>query len=192
MYRECYRDGWLSYPGASPLITHLRLEGCGMSVEGLEVLLKNSKHLKEFHYVAHRSGWGVHNVVSMLGSAQSSLQVLVISSGGGSPRYIGSLRSFTSLKHVTLDSEMVIQNGRMQRFVDLMPASLETCTIAGNNLTKPLEDRFLADLFRPSFSFPVLKKIYLEDSWGRKDIGRDRLKFQKEFHKQTTWMARYK
>lgn len=192
MYRDCYRDGWLSYAGASSSITHMRLESCGMSVEGLEVLLKSLKHLKEFHYVAHRAGWGLHSIGSMLQSAQGSLQILVLSSGGGSPPYLGSLRGFTSLKHVTLDSDMLIRNRKLQRFVDLMPPSLETCTIAGNNLTKPTEDKFLADLFRPSFSFPVLKKIYLEDSWGRRDIGQDRLRFQKEFHKQTTWMARYR
>ena len=163
-----------------------------MSVEGLETLMKSLRGLKEFHYIHHRAGWGLHAISSLLKNALDTLQTLVISTGGGSSRYIGTLKEFKALKHVSIDTDMLIRNGKMQRFVDLMPASLETCTVAGNSLTKPIEDKFLADLFRPSFFFPFLKRISAEDSWGLRNIGKDRLKFQKEFHKQTTWMSRYK
>ena len=163
-----------------------------MSVEGLETLMKSLRALKEFHYVAHRAGWGLHAVSSLLKNSLDSLHTLVISTGGGSSRYIGSLRGFTVLKHVTVDTDMLIRNGKMQRFVDIMPASLESCTVAGNNMTKPMETHFLADLFRVNFLFPRLKRICAEDSWGIRNIGTDRLRFQKEFHKQTTWMSRYK
>ena len=129
---------------------------------------------------------------SLLRHAKSTLHTLTISAGGGSCRYIGTLRDFTALRFVTVDTDMLIRNGKMQRFVDVMPASIESCTIAGNSLTKPMENRFLADLYRPSFFYPNLKKIFAEDSWGLRNIGQDRLKFQREFHKQTTWMTRYK
>ena len=192
MYRECYRDGWLSYPGASASITQISLEACGMSVEGLETLMKSLHKLRHFRYVFHRGGWGLHAVSSLLKNARSSLETLELSTGSGSSRYVGPIREFTALKHVTLDADMLLNKGKVQRFVDLMPASLETCTIAGNNMTKQMQDMFLADLFRPSFYFPNLKSIFAEDSWGRRNIGQDRLKFQKEFHKQTNWMVRYK
>ena len=195
MYRECYRDGWLSYNGASASITHVHLEACGMSVEGLEILLKSLHKLQSFRYIHHRAGWGLHAVSTLLKNARSSLHTLEISAGCGSARYVGPLREFTALKHVSVDTDMLMKNGKMQRFVDLMPASIEICTIAGNSLTKPHEDRFLADLYRPSFHYPNLKKIFAEDSWGRKNIGQERLKFQREFHKQKTqtpWMARYR
>ena len=162
-----------------------------MSVEGLETLMKSLRALKEFHYIHHRAGWGLHAVSSLLKNSRQTLRTLVISSGGGTCRYIGTLREFTALKHVTVDTDMLIRQGKMQRFVDLMPASIETCTLAGNSLTKPAENRFLADLYRPSFFFPCLRKISAEDSWGMRNIGQDRLKFQKEFHKQTTWQSRY-
>ena len=192
MYRPCYRDGWLSYPGASSSITKISLEACGMSVEGLETLMKSLHHLKHFRYVAHRAGWGAHSVSSFLKTAHDTLEILELSTGAGSSRYVGSLRAFTALQHVTLDTDMLMKNGKMQRFVDLMPASIATCTIAGNNLTKPMADLFLAELFRPSFHYPNLKSIFAEDSWGKRNIGHERLKFQKEFHKQTTWMQRYR
>ena len=54
MYRDCYRDGWLTYPGASPSIEKIYLETCGMSTEGLEMLCKSLKSLRSFSYVAHR------------------------------------------------------------------------------------------------------------------------------------------
>ena len=192
MYRECYRDGWLSYPGASSAITRISLETCGMSVEGLETLMKSLRNLKHFRYVAHRAGWGLHAVSSFLKNSHDTLETLELLTGAGSSRYVGSLRAFTELQHVTLDTDMLIKNQKMQRFVDLMPASIVTCTIAGNNLTKPMADLFLAELFRPSFHYPCLESIFAEDSWGKRNIGQDRLKFQKEFHKQTTWMARYR
>ncbi|KAG8527602.1 uncharacterized protein KY384_007755 [Bacidia gigantensis] len=193
MYRECYRDGWLSYPGASNSITYISLESCGMSVEGLESLMKALRNLKHFRYVFHRANWGLHAVGALLKNAHSTLETLELSTGSGSSRYMGSLRQFSALKHVTVDADMLINKGKMQRFVDLMPASLETCTIAGNVMTKNMQELFLADLFRPSFYFPYLKSIFAEDSWGKRNIGQDRLKFQKEFHKQqTTWMARYR
>ena len=163
-----------------------------MSVEGLETLMKSLHNLHTFRYIHHRAGWGLHAISSLLKNARSTLHTLELSTGSGSSRYIGPLREFTALKHLTIDTDMLIKNGKMQRFVDLMPASIETCTIAGNNLTKPMRDMFLDDLFRPSFHYPHLKSIFAEDSWGRHNIGQDRLKFQKEFHKQTTWMARYR
>ena len=152
-----------------------------MSVEGLETLMKSLRGLEEFQYVAHRAGWGLHAVSSLLKNSLDSLHTLVISTGGGSSRYIGTLRGFTVLKHVTVDTDMLVKNGKMQRFVDIMPASLETCTVAGNNTTKPMETQFLADLFRANFFFPRLRRISAEDSWGMRNIGQDRLKFQKEF-----------
>ncbi|KAL9103144.1 MAG: hypothetical protein Q9163_001788 [Psora crenata] len=192
MYRECYRDGWLSYPGASASITHISLETCGMSVDGLETLMKSLRNLQSFRYVAHRAGWSLHNVSVLLKNARSTLHTLELSTGAGTARYIGPLKGFTALKHVTVDTDMLMQRGKIQRFVDLMPSSIETCTVAGNNLTRPLQDVFLADLFRPSFYYPHLRTIWAEDSWGKRNIGMDRLKFQKEFHKQTAWMMRYR
>ncbi|KAL9124172.1 MAG: hypothetical protein Q9217_006474 [Psora testacea] len=192
MYRECYRDGWLSYPGASASITHISLEACGMSVEGLEMLMKSLRNLQSFRYVAHRAGWCLYAISDLLKNARPTLHTLELSTGAGGSRYIGSLKEFTALKYVTVDTDMLIQRGKIQRFVDLMPASIVTCHIAGNNLTRPVEELFLADLFRPSFYYPHLKNIWAEDSWGRRNIGQDRLRFQKEFHKQTTWMMRYR
>ena len=192
MYRECYRDGWLTYPGASTSITHISLETCGMSTEGLTVLMKSLHNLQSFRYIAHHAGWGLHTISVLLASAQLSLHTLELSTGAGSSRYIGPLKIFTALKHLTVDTDMLIHRGKIQRFVDIMPASIETCTIAGNNLTRPAEDMFLAELFRPSFHYPYLRSIWAEDSWGKRNIGQDRLKFQKEFHKQTTWMMRYR
>ena len=194
MYRECYRDGWMSYPGASPSITHISLETCGMSVEGLEMLMKSLKKLESFKYVAHRANWGLHALADLLKEARSSLRTLEISTGSGSCRYVGSLRPFTVLKHVTVDSDMFMKNGKMQRAVDILPASIERVTLCGNNLTEPHERDFLADLYRPAFTYPYLKNIGVEDSYGRRQIGSDRLKFQKEFHVQTSssWMLRYR
>ena len=192
MYRDCYRDGWLTYPGASASITHISLETCGMSVEGLEMLMKSLRNLQSFRYVAHRAGWGLHALSALLKNALRTLHTLELSTGAGSSRYVGPLKDFTALKRVTVDTDMLIQRGKLQRFVDLMPASIETCTVAGNNLTRPMEEVFLADLFKPSFYYPHLKTIWAEDSWGKRNIGGDRLKFQKEFHKQTAWMMRYR
>ena len=194
MYRECYRDGWMSYPGASSTITHISLETCGMSVEGLEKLCDSIKALRSFRYVAHRAGWGLHRVAGLLKNARGTLEELVLSTGSGQSRFIGTLRSFTALRHLTVDSGMLIQRGKMSRAVDILPASIETATLAGNSLTKPFEEQFLADLYRPSFSYPNLRKLRVDDSWGLRDIGKDRLKFQKEFHKQSSpsWMFRYR
>ena len=190
MYRECHRDGWLSYPGASLSITHISLESCGMSVEGLETLMKSLRNLQSFRYVAHRAGCGLHAIGALLKNARPTLKSIELSTGSGSSRYIGSLKEFTTLKHVAVDTDMLKRRGKMQRFVDLMPASIETCVVAGNNLTKPMEELLLADLCRPSFSYPHLKNIWAEDSWGKRKIGQDRLMFQKEFHKQISWMIR--
>ncbi|MCJ1453137.1 hypothetical protein MMC28_003482 [Mycoblastus sanguinarius] len=194
MYRECYRDGWMTYPGASPTIENISLETCGMSVEGLEKLCSNIKALRSFKYVAHRAGWGLHRINDLLKNARSTLHELVLSTGSGEARFIGTLRGFTALRNVKIDSDMLIYRGKMQRAVDVLPASIETATLAGNSLTRPNEEQFLADLYRPSFSYPNLKRIMCDDSWGLKDIGKDRLKFQKEFHKQasSSWMLRYK
>ena len=194
MYRECYRDGWLSYSGASSTITHISLETCGMSVEGLEKLCDSIKTLRSFKYVAHRAGWGLHRVGDLLKNARGTLEELVLSTGSGGCRFIGTLRAFTSLRHLTVDSGMLIQRGKMSRAVDILPASIETATLAGNSLTRPYEEQFLADLYRPSFSFPKLRNLRVDDSWGVRDIGKDRLKFQQEFHKQASpsWMIRYR
>lgn len=194
MYRECYRDGWLSYPGASSTITHISLETCGMSVEGLEKLCESIKTLRSFRYVAHRAGWGLHRIGDLLKNARGTLEELVLSTGSGGYRFIGTLRAFTSLRHLTVDSGMLIQRGKMSRAVDILPASIETATLAGNSLTRPYEEQFLADLYRPSFSFPKLRNLRVDDSWGLRDIGQDRLKFQQEFHKQASpsWMIRYR
>ena len=194
MYRECYRDGWLSYPGASSTITHLSLETCGMSVEGLEKLCESLNTLRSFKYVAHRAGWGLRCIADVLKNAKGTLEELVLSTGAGNYRFIGTLRAFTSLRHLTVDSGMLMQRGKMSRAVDILPASIETATLAGNSLTRPHEEQFLADLYRPSFSFPKLRNLRVDDSWGLRDIGQDRLKFQQEFHKQATpaWMIRYR
>lgn len=194
MYRECYRDGWMSYPGASTSITHITLETCGMSVEGLEMLMKNLKNLQSFRYIAHRAGWGLHAVADLFKEASSTLHTLEISTGAGKSRYVGSLRPFTALRNLTLDTDMIMRMGRIQRAVDILPASIERITLCGNNLTEPNEERFLADLYRPAFTYPCLKSIGVEDSFGRRLIGRDRLKFQREFHKQvsSSWMLRYR
>ncbi|KAK3174370.1 hypothetical protein OEA41_001614 [Lepraria neglecta] len=194
LYRECYRDGWMSYPGASPTITHISLETCGMSVEGLEKLCDSIKTLRSFKYVAHRAGWGLHRIADLLKNARETLEELVLSTGSGQSRFIGTLRGFTALRNLTVDSGMLIQRGKMSRAVDILPASIETATLAGNSLTRPYEEQFLADLYRPSFSYPNLRKLRVDDSWGVRDIGKDRLKFQKEFHKQTSpsWMIRYR
>lgn len=194
MYRECYRDGWPTYPGASPTITQISLETCGMSVEGLEKLCDSIKGLRSFRYVAHRSGWGLHRISDLLKNAHPTLEELALSTGSGESRFIGPLRKFTALRHVTVDSDMLIQRGKMQRAVDVLPASIETATLAGNSLTRPFEEQFLADLYRPSFHYPNLRRLSVDDSWGKRDIGKDRLKFQKEFHKQTSpsWMLRYR
>ncbi len=194
MYRECYRDGWLTYPGASSTITHISLETCGMSVEGLEKLCESIKTLRSFKYVAHRAGWGLHRIGDLLKNARGTLEELVLSTGSGGCRFIGTLRAFTSLRYLTVDSGMLIQRGKMSRAVDILPASIETATLAGNSLTRPYEEQFLADLYRPSFSFPNLRNLRVDDSWGLRDIGKDRLKFQQEFHKQASpsWMIRYR
>ena len=194
MYRDCYRDGWLDYPGASPTIEHIYLETCGMSVEGLEKLCNSIKALRSFKYVAHRAGWGLHRISDLLKNARGSLEELVLSTGSGQSRFIGTLRGFTALKHVKLDTDMLFQRGKMSRAVDILPASIETATIAGNILTRPNEEQFLSDLYRPSFSYPNLRKLQVDDAWGYRDIGKDLLKFQKEFHKQTSpsWMLRYR
>ena len=194
MYRDCYRDGWLDYPGASPTIEHISLETCGMSVEGLEKLCNSIKALRSFKYIAHRAGWGLHRISDLLKNARGTLEELVLSTGSGQGRFIGTLRGFTALKHVKVDTDMLFQRGKMSRAVDILPASIETATIAGNSLTRPHEEQFLSDLYRPSFSYPNLRRLQVEDSWGHKDIGKDRLKFQREFHKQTSpsWMLRYR
>ena len=194
MYRECYRDGWLDYPGASPTIEHIFLETCGMSVEGLEKLCNSIKALRSFKYIAHRAGWGLHRISDLLKNARGTLEELVLSTGSGQSRFIGTLRGFRALKHVKVDTDMLFCRGKMSRAVDILPASIETATIAGNSLTRPHEEHFLSDLYRPSFSYPNLRKLQVEDSWGHRDIGKDRLKFQKEFHKQTSssWMLRYR
>jgi len=203
MYRECYRDGWNTYPGAASSLTHLSLETCGMSVEGLEILLASLKNLRSFKYIAHRAGWGLHALSTILKPAHASLETLELSTGSGHARYIGSLRQFTALKKVNVDTDMLFKNSRMQRAVDILPASIETLTIAGNNMTRRLEDEFLAELYRPSFYYPALRNIWAEDSWGRRDIGKERLKFQREFHLQRKvdgvaganaggWMLRYR
>ncbi|CAF9940400.1 hypothetical protein IMSHALPRED_002013 [Imshaugia aleurites] len=194
MYRECYRDGWLDYPGASPTIEHIFLETCGMSVEGLEKLCNSIKALRSFKYIAHRAGWGLHRISDLLKNAGGTLEELVLSTGSGQSRFIGTLRGFRALKHVKVDTDMLFCRGKMSRAVDILPASIETATIAGNSLTRPHEEQFLSDLYRPSFSYPNLRKLQVEDSWGHRDIGKDRLKFQKEFHKQTSssWMLRYR
>ena len=193
MYRECYRDGWMSYPGASSSITHISLETCGMSVEGLEMLMKSLRNLQSFKYTAHRAGWGLHAIADLLKEARSTLQTLEISTGSGSSRYVGSLRQFVALKNLTLDTDMIMRMGKIQRAVDILPSSIERVTLCGNNLTEPQEERFLADLYRPAFTYPCLKSIGVEGSYGRRQIGKERLKFQKEFHKQTSssWMLRY-
>lgn len=194
MYRECYQDGWMTYPGASPSLTHITLETCGMSVEGLEVFTRRLRKLQSFKYIAHCSGWCLHAVADLLKEARSSLQTLEISAGGGSSRYVGSLRQFTALRNLTLDTDMLMRNGRMQRAVDVLPASIEKVTLCGNNLTPPQEEKFLMDLYRPAFTYPRLKSIGVEDSYGRRLIGKDRLQFQREFHKQvsSSWMLRYR
>lgn len=194
MYRDCYRDGWLDYPGASPTIEHIYLETCGMSVEGLEKLCNSIKALRSFKYVAHRAGWGLHRITDLLKNARGTLEELVLSTGSGPSRFIGTLRGFTALKHVKVDTDMLFQRGKMSRAVDILPASIETAQIAGNTLTRPHEEQFLSDLYRPSFSYPNLRRLQVDDSWGYRDIGKDRLKFQKEFHKQTSpsWMLRYR
>ena len=186
MYIDCYRDGWMTYPGASLTITHMSLETCGMSPEGLEVLCKQIKGLQSFKYIAHRSGWGLHRISDFLKNAQSSLEELVLSTGSGRPQFIGSLRPFTALKRLTVDTDMLIQRERMQRAVDVLPASIETVTLTGNSLTPPLEAQFLADLYRPAFYYPNLRRLCVDDSWGIRDIGKDKLQFQKEFHQQHT------
>ena len=190
MYRECYRDGWLSYPGASPTITHISLETCGMSVEGLEKVCERIKGLRSFKYVAHRSGWGLHRISDLLKNAQSTLEELEVSTGSGESRFIGPLRKFTALKNLTVDSEMLIKQGKMQRAVDILPSSIETATLTGNSLSPPREEQFLGELYRPSFCYPKLRRLSVDDSWGKRDIGRDRLKFQKEYHQQSSplWM----
>lgn len=194
MYRECYRDGWLSYPGASPNIENIYLETCGMSVEGLEKLTDSITGLRSFKYVAHRSGWGLHRISDLLKNARGTLEELVLSTGSGESRFIGTLRGFTALRHVTVDSDMLFQRGKIQRAVDLLPASIETATVTGNSLTRPNEELFLADLYRPSFHYPNLRALYCDDYWGRHRIGQDRLKFQTEFHKQksSSRMLRYR
>lgn len=194
MYRDCYRDGWLEYPGASPSITHINLETCGMSVEGLEKLCDSIKGLRSFKYVAHRAGWGLQAISDLLRRAHSTLEELVISTGSGEIRYIGPLRKFTALKHVTVDSDMMVDRGKMQRAVDILPASIETTTLTGNSLTRAFEEHFLGDLYRPSYSFPRLRRLSVDDSWGKRDIGKDRLQFQQEFHRQSSpsWMLRYR
>lgn len=194
MYRDCYRDGWLDYPGASSTIEHIFLETCGMSVEGLEKLCNSIKSLRSFKYIAHRSGWGLHRISDLLKNARGTLEELVLSTGSGQGRFIGTLRGFTALKHVKVDTDMLFNRNKMSRAVDILPASIETAIIAGNSLTRPHEEQFLSDLYRPSFSYPNLRKLQVEDSWGHRNIGKDRLKFQKEFHKQSSpsWMLRYR
>lgn len=199
MYRDCYRDGWMTYPGASPSITHISLETCGMSVEGLETLMKSLRNLESFKYVAHRANWGLRAVADLLRNSRDSLHTLEISTGSGSARYVGSLRSLVALKHLTIDTDMVKNNGKMQRAVEILPASIERVTLCGNNLTEPQEQAFLADLYMAAFAYPCLRSIGVEDSFGRRSIGNDRLKFQKEFQRQSSrssssssWMLRYR
>ncbi len=193
MYRDCYRDGWMTYPGASSTITHISLETCGMSVEGLETLMKSLRNLQVFKYIAHHSSWGLHGLANMLQNARETLHTLEISAGSGRGRYVGTLRPFRALKNLTLDTDMVIKMGKMQRAVDILPASIERVTLCGNNLTEPFEQDFLAELYRPAHMYPRLKSIGVDDSFGRREIGKDRLKFQREFQRQTasTWMRRY-
>ena len=193
LFRPCYRDGWATYPGASPSITNITLETCGMSVEGLEMLMKRLRKLRSFKYIAHHARYPPHSLFQLLKSSLSSLQILEISSAGGSSRYVGSLRNFMDLRKVTLDTDMLMRNGRMQRAVDILPSSIEKVILSGNNLTPTQQQNFLMDLYRPAFTYPRLRCIGVEDSYGLRVIGADRLRFQKEFHKQSTssWMMRY-
>ena len=194
MYRECYRDGWMTYPGASPTITHIYLETCGMSVEGLEKLCDSIKGLRSFKYVAHRSGWGLQRISDLLKKAHTTLEELVLSTGAGDSRCVGSLKKFTALKHLTIDTDMLMKKGKIIGAVELLPGSIETAVLAGNSLSPKLEEEFLHDLFKPSFFYPKLKKLSVENSWGLREIGKDRLSFQQEHHRQlsSSWMQRYR
>ena len=189
-YRACFRDGWPTYAGASMTITHISLSSCGMSSEGLEKICGSIKGLRSFKYVAHRAGWGLNNVAILLKSAHHTLEELEMSTGSGESRFMGTLRQFTVLRHLTVDSGMLIRHRQMQRAVEILPASIETATLCGNSLTPAFEERFLADLYRPSFSFPRLRRLSVDDSWGKRDIGKERLKFQEEFHRQSSWSQR--
>ena len=186
IYRDCWRDGWMTYPGASKTITHIYLETCGMTPEGLQTLCKTIKGLRSFKYQAHRSGWGLHRISDLLSNAQSTLEELAISAGSGTGRFAGPLRSFTKLRHLEIDSDMLIKDGKIARAVDVLPASIETATLTGNGLNQKLEQEFLGDLYRPSYYYPTLRRLSVDDSWGKRDIGKERLNFQKEFHKQAS------
>ncbi|KAL6719281.1 hypothetical protein ACLMJK_003520 [Lecanora helva] len=191
MYLNCYRDGWLTYPGASPTITHIHLETCGMSVEGLEKLCNRIKGLKSFKYVAHRSGWGLQRVGDFLKNARPTLEELVLSTGSGPSRFIGTLRDFTALKHLKVDSGMLIHKGNIMRAVLLLPRSIQTATLTGNSLTPALEEEFLADLYRVQYHYRNLDRLSVDDSWGLREIGKDRVRFQQEYHQQS-WLKRYR
>ena len=101
----------------------------------------------------------------MLKNAHSTLEELEISTGGGESRYLGSLRKFTKLKTLTIDSGMLIYRGKMQRAVDVLPASVELVTLTGNSLTRNFEEQLLMDLYRPSCHYPKLRRLSVDDSW---------------------------
>ena len=190
-FRDCYREGWPQYPGASSTITHIVLETCGMSAEGLEILCGNVRDLRSFKYIAHRPGWGLQSICDVLKGAHDTLEELVLSTGSGESRYIGSLRLFKALKHASIDSGMLLHRNKMRRAVETFPGSIESATLTGNSLTKVREQQFLGDLYRPSFNYPKLRALYVEDSWGKRNIGKDYLTLQKEHHQQTIYMLRY-
>ena len=185
MFRDCYSDDWKTYPGASSTITSITLETCGMSAGGLEVLLKPLKNLQVFKYIAHRSRWGLGDLAILLHEASGTLHTLEVSANSGTSRFVGNLKSFTALKILKLDTDMVIRNGKMQRAVDLLPASIECVTLCGNNLKKSQEQEFVAELCRPAYTYPYFKSIGVDDSYGRREIGKAQLRFQREFQRQT-------
>ena len=55
--------------------------------------------------------------------------------------------------------------GKMQRAVDVLPASAEYVTLTGNTLNREFEQQFLMDLYRPSFYYPRLRRLSVDDSW---------------------------
>lgn len=155
----------LAFAPRSSLVKHLRLDESIITATAFSVVLSAFEALQVLHYSPFRMDVFDPRAMrnALLEHQRHTLQKLNIESRGRPHFFMGSLSSFTALRVVELNSQMLCRGRQTSRLVTFFPPSIQSIEITGG-LDGDAEEQFFDgfNLARES-AVPALRTVYAHD-----------------------------
>lgn len=165
---DCRGLKQVSFPPCSSLVEYLRLSHCIVPEKSWWTLLSGFKALKVLVHSPFL--WGDFHPLSMrdalLTHQLHTLEELDVLSRERPHEFMGSLREFTALKVVKLNSALLFDRMHMSRLVRFFPSSVESIEIDGS-LEGEAEVRFFDNFILLRETVPNLKLVYAHDYFNQ-------------------------